>query len=39
MIGGAAVAHVDNDMYLPPTRAKSGDYLILTKALGTQVAV
>lgn len=39
MIGGAGIAVISPDEFLMPTRAKAGDVIVITKALGTQVAV
>lgn len=39
MIGGAGIAAVSESEFLMPTRAEAGDVIIMTKALGTQLAV
>ncbi|TPP67238.1 Selenide water dikinase [Fasciola gigantica] len=39
MIGGVATSVCDDSEYIMPNRAEKGDLLVLTKPLGTQVAV
>jgi selenide,water dikinase len=39
IVGGVAMAVVTRSDFIDPTKAQAGDVLILTKALGTQVAV
>lgn len=39
IIGGAAFSSVGQEEYIHPTNAKIGDSIILTKPLGTQIAV
>ena len=39
MIGGCAQTVVDNDSYISPYNGQCGDYLVLTKPLGTQITV
>eukprot|EP01084_Bolivina_argentea_P158298 275759_1 len=39
IIGGCAQTVVNNEQYISPYNGQIGDYLVLTKPLGTQVAV
>ena len=39
MMGGCAIAVVEDDGYVMPNHAQPGDALVLTKPLGTRLAI